>query len=216
MKGIFECIRQHSEKPSPWLDRLTAVFKAMDAGYEQAAGQYGFVCRGCEENCCRSRFYHHTLLEYMAIYKGYVQLAFEVRQQVMARAAEYCRRHIKADDAGTRVMPWCPLNEKGRCLVYHLRPMICRLHGIPHALQHPGGRTVQGPGCDYFGTRHETMGHSPLDRTPFYRAVAGLEKEFRAALDVNVKIKQTIAEMILSFHSDESAEYPERRQGGDS
>ena len=210
MSRIFESIRQHGDALSTWLDKLTVVFNAMDAGYEQAAGQYGFVCGGCEENCCRSRFYHHTLLEYMAIYTGYTCLAAEERPQVIARASAYCRQQAEADANGAAARAWCPLNAEGRCMVYELRPMICRLHGIPHELQHPGGRTVQGPGCDFFGSRHETTGHSSLDRTPFYRAVAGLEKEFRAALDVNVKIKQTIAEMILSFRPEGS----EEQQGG--
>lgn len=199
MKHVLDSIRHHGREPSVWLDKLAAVFNAMDAGYEQAAGQYGFICRGCEENCCRSRFYHHTLVEYMAIYTGYSRLVAEERRQVIAQASAYCRQHAEADAKGVAARAWCPLNAEGRCMVYELRPMICRLHGIPHVLQHPGGRTVKGPGCEYFGSQHGTEGHFPLDRTPFYRAVAGLEKEFRAALDVNVKIKQTIAEMILSF-----------------
>jgi hypothetical protein len=83
--------------------------------------------------------------------------------------------------------------------------MICRLHGIPHALRQPGGTTVRGPGCEYFRSLHKKRGDACLDRTPFYRAMAGLEKEFRAALAVDVKFKQTIAEMILSFLPERSA-----------
>jgi len=196
---IFESIRPHGEGPSPWLDRLVAVFKAMDAGYEQVAGQYGFVCRGCEQNCCRSRFYHHSLLEYMAIYTGYSGLTDQERQRADTRAAEYCRQHAEADAAGTTVNAWCPLNENGQCLIYDLRPMICRLHGIPHALHQPGGGTVQGPGCDFFRSHCKIENGAAMDRTPFYKAMAGLEKEFRAALNARVKFKQTIAEMILSF-----------------
>jgi Fe-S-cluster containining protein len=216
MKRLFESIMQHAEKEPLWLDRLAAVFKTMDAGYEQTAGCHKFVCNGCEDNCCRTQFYHHTLLEYMAIHQGYTRLAPQERERVYARAVEYCRQPAGADDGGTRVKPWCPLNDKGRCLVYDLRPMICRLHGIPHMLQQPGGRTVQGPGCAYFMTHHPADEQAPLDRTPFYKEMSGLEKKFRAELSVNVKFKHTIAEMILSFHSDDAAEYPDRRQGVDS
>lgn len=216
MTRIFDNIRQHGDALSPWLDRLAAVFKVMDAGYEQTAGRHGFVCRGCEDNCCQTRFYHHTLLEYMAVYHGYTRLAPKQRERVYARAVEYCRQHAEADDAGTRVKPWCPLNDKGRCLVYGLRPMICRLHGIPHMLQQPGGRTVQGSGCEHFVSLHPSEAHAPLDRTPFYKEMSGLEKKFRAELNVNVKFKHTLAEMILSFHSDDSAAFPEREQGGDA
>ena len=201
MKGIFECIQQHSAKPSPWLERLAGIFNAMDAGYEQVAGRHGFVCRGCEDNCCRTRFYHHTLLEYTALYRGYALLPVDEKQRAVERASEYCRRHTEADAAGTRVQPWCPLNENGRCLSYDVRPMICRLHGIPHVLQQAGGRVVQGPACAYFESNHELENNPPLDRTPFYKAMAELEKSFRSALGVNVKFKQTIAEMILSFRT---------------
>ena len=210
MKRIFNDIEQHAGKESPWRDRLATVFNAMDAGYEQAAGQYGFICRGCEENCCKTRFYHHTLGEYMAIYTGYSRLAAGERRQVLARASAYCRQHAEADATGRAARAWCPLNHNGCCMIYDLRPMICRLHGIPHVLQHPGGRTVEGPGCEYFESHHKTEGHFPLDRTPFYRALAGLEKEFRAALGVTVKFRQTIAEMLLSFRSD----HPQEQQGG--
>lgn len=199
MKDIYIRIRQQDEALSPWIDRLAALFNTMDAGYEETAAGYGFVCRGCEDNCCRTRFYHHTVLEYMSIHKGYSCLSPRERRRVETRAADYCRQHARADAAGTVVKPWCPLNQDGRCLIYDLRPMICRLHGIPHALRHPGRGSVQGPGCDAFMSRHDDKRVAPLDRTPYYKAMAGLEKEIRAELDVHVTVKQTIAEMILSF-----------------
>ncbi len=205
----FESIRRHGVGPSPWFDRLVTVFNAMDAGYEKTAGNYGFVCQGCEDNCCQSRFYHHTLLEYMSIYRGFLGLTGQERQAVEVRAAEYCRQHAEADAAGTAVKPWCPLNANGRCLVYDVRPMICRLHGLPHVLCQPGGKVVQGPGCDTFQSHQPPGNSSFLDRTPFYKAMAGLEKEFRTELEVNVRIKQTIAEMIMSFLPGHS----ERMQG---
>jgi hypothetical protein len=88
--------------------------------------------------------------------------------------------------------------------------MICRLHGIPHVLHLPGGKTIEGPGCEYCMSNHATEKHAPLDRTPLYKEMSGLEKEFRTALSLNVKFKQTIAEMILSLHSEEAAEYPQK------
>jgi Fe-S-cluster containining protein len=199
VKDLFKSIRQQDEALSPWSDRLAALFNAMDAGYETSAAGYGFVCRGCADNCCRTRFYHHTVLEYMSIHKGYSCLAPRERRRVETRAADYCRQHARADAAGAVVKPWCPLNRDGKCLVYALRPMICRLHGIPHVLHHPGGGSVKGPGCDDFRSRCEDNTGVPLDRTPYYKAMAGLENEIRTELDVHVKVKQTIAEMILSF-----------------
>ena len=210
---IFNTIRQHAVNGSPWLERLAEVFTSMDAAYDQTAVRHGFVCRGCEDNCCRTRFYHHTLLEAMAIYSGYSRMRPQERQRVLARAVENCRQHAQADDAQTRAKPWCPLNEEGRCLVYDLRPMICRLHGIPHGLRLPGGKTVQGPGCDDFMSRHAADMHAPLDRTPLYTEMSGLERKLRTDLKIHVKFKQTIAEMILGFHAADSAECPQTPEG---
>ena len=191
-----------------FIPRLESLYRKMDKAYETCADIHGFICRGCEDNCCRTRFYHHTLLEAMAIYSGYVRMTPRGRERVNTRAIEYCRQHAEADAAGTRARPWCPLNEKGRCLVYDLRPMICRLHGIPHVLHLPNGKTVQGPGCDDFMSLQPSDKHPPLDRTPFYKELSGLEKAFRAELNANAKFRQTIAEMIMSFNPGDSAEDP--------
>lgn len=199
LKDIFEYLRQHGDELSPWLARLADVFRTMDAGYGETAQDYGFVCRGCEDNCCRSRFYHHTLLEYLAVYRGFSRLDDRAKQQVVLRADAYRRLHAAADADGTKANPWCPLNEAGRCLIYDERPLICRLHGIPYLLHQPGGGTVQGTGCEYFESHHETGNRALLNRTPFYKAMAGLERDFRAELSVYVKNRQTIAEMIESF-----------------
>ncbi len=43
----------------------------MDLKYKEAADYYGFDCTGCEDNCCFTRFFHHTLLEYLYIMEGY-------------------------------------------------------------------------------------------------------------------------------------------------
>ena len=61
----------------PFLDRLEILFSEMDRKYDEVADFYGFVCTGCENNCCLTRFYHHSLLEYLYLYEGYVALAQE-------------------------------------------------------------------------------------------------------------------------------------------
>jgi hypothetical protein len=58
------------ERYLPLLDRLAALFEQMDATYDAVAGQYGFQCHGCEDNCCQTRFYHHTLIEYLFLMEG--------------------------------------------------------------------------------------------------------------------------------------------------
>ncbi|HSM88690.1 MAG TPA: hypothetical protein VLT56_01580, partial [Desulfobacterales bacterium] len=52
------------------LKRLVPLYAAMDAAYEAAAAAYRFACMGCEESCCRTRFHHHTLVEYHGLRDG--------------------------------------------------------------------------------------------------------------------------------------------------
>ena len=92
---------------------------------------------------------------------------------------------------------WCPLNDDGLCTLYHFRPMICRLHGIPHELQKPGQSPVYGPGCETFDRRCGHKGYLKFDRTPFYRQVAMLEQEVKRAMGFDGKIRMSVAEMIL-------------------
>jgi hypothetical protein len=74
--------------------------------------------------------------------------------------------------------------------------MICRLHGIPHELNHPVKGRAMGPGCQEFVIQCGEKSYLPFDRTPLYRELADLEKSFRQATGLNVKMKMTIAEML--------------------
>jgi hypothetical protein len=62
----------------PLLDRLTSLFEQMDAAYDAVAGQYGFFCQGCADNCCRTRFHHHTLIEYLYLMEAMNDLDADV------------------------------------------------------------------------------------------------------------------------------------------
>lgn len=180
-----------------FIERLKRVYAAMDAAYGQAAAAYGFVCDGCEENCCRTRFHHHTLLEYLGLRQGFNQLPDERKAQIRENASAVVEQRIRDLAAGTDAKPMCPLNEAGRCALYARRPMICRLHGIPHEL-HPPGRAPQlGPGCAEFHRRCGRAVYHPFDRTPLYSELAHLESEFQQILGRHRKIRMTIAEMLL-------------------
>ena len=122
-----------------------------------------------------------------------------VQQQVKQLAGSVDDKHRKADRTGKTVRVMCPLNENSACLIYDYRPMICRLHGIPHELRKPGQKPVYGPGCDLFAERCGKSPYIPFDRTPFYQEMAGLEQVFRQALGRNDKIKMTIAKMLLQL-----------------
>ena len=185
------------EKTIAFFDRLQNLFADMDRRYGIAARSYGFECRGCEDTCCRTRFYHHTHLEYQFIRMGIETLNPSVQLSIRAKAEAVCRRTEQADSQGLAVRLMCPLNHNGMCSLYHYRPMICRMHGIPHQLQKPGQPILHGPGCGAFDKRCGDKPYFKFDRTRFYFEMAGLENEFRQAAGLTGKIKLTIAEMIL-------------------
>lgn len=190
----------HYDKYLSFLDRLRAIYIGMDQKYAEAADFYGFYCRGCQDNCCFTRFYHHTFLEYLYLLEGYNTLENEKQVEVKSRAREVCRKTEEADEKGRTVRLMCPLNFDGLCILYSHRPMICRLHGIPHELHRPPGRNAMyGPGCPTFTKQCRDKGYFKFDRTPFYIELAELEKELRQAVDMRGKIKMTIAQMISDF-----------------
>lgn len=181
------------------MKELIALFDDMDRAYDQVAGQCGFECNGCEDNCCRTRFYHHTLAEYLCLKEGLADLDAEARQRLATRAATVVERMRNAEAAGGLVSEMCPLNENERCLLYALRPMICRLHGIPHQLRRPNGQVQTGPGCGDFDRQCGLSPNAVLDRTPLYTDMAQIEKQLRSLWDYKTKIKMTIAEMVVAI-----------------
>ena len=182
-----------------FLERLKAIFADMDRKYKQAADGYGFDCKGCEDNCCMTRFYHHTLVEYVYMLEGFSALDNKTRHGVKHRAAEVCRKTIRADEKQEPVRLMCPLNFDGLCRLYAYRPMICRLHGIPHEIRQSRQGVVYRPGCGAFEEAFHDKSYFKFDRTPFFFEMAGLEKEFKQVLGLNQKFKMTVAEMIETF-----------------
>lgn len=190
--------------PKDLLENARQLFGEMDQAYERSARQMGFECKGCRDNCCRTRFNHHTLLEYFYLRSGFTQLPAARRKRIWDRATEICRKAANGEKHDTTFRPMCPLNEEERCVLYAHRPMICRLHGVPHFLRRPDGRIQVGPGCSDFYIQSQVPDDRRLDRTPIYAAMAGLERRLRQRLGYGTKIKMTVAEMILH-------EIPERR-----
>lgn len=185
-----------TDHPS-FLDRLSHVFKSMDQAYDQVAGAYGFQCRGCEDNCCYSRFYHHTLLEYAYLHQGIHTLSPDRRDAVLERARQVVDANQREDRTGTSERMICPLNEDGLCLTYVHRPMVCRLHGLAHELRKPGLEPVRSPGCGLFTQKTRDMDYISFDRTPFYMDLAHLERDFRLATGITDRLKLTIAEILV-------------------
>ena len=181
------------------LRAVTELFAEMQSAYQDHARAYGFDCHGCDDNCCATRFYHHTLLELIVLQQGLATLSADRRMRVRERSREICRiyRDRPAERTGRRVM--CPLNEDRKCILYPYRPMICRLHGIPHELKMPAGGVQHHPGCHWFSERvGSTRPRGAFDRTPFYGRMAELEKGLRRELGLDRRIKLTVAEILLA------------------
>jgi hypothetical protein len=182
-----------------FLNRFQRLLHRMDEAYAKAAEHYGFHCDGCDDSCCRTRFYHHTHLEYLYLCTGFERLGAERRTEIRRIADRYCRALADAEKQNVALQRMCPLNFEGRCSLYAYRPMICRLHGIPHSLRLPGRGPVYGTGCEAFQRRCGQPSDIVFDRTPHYLQLAELESEFMRAFGLNRRIKMTVAAMILHF-----------------
>ena len=185
----------------PFLDRLQAAYTAMDREYDKAAACYGFNCSECRDNCCQSRFHHHTYIEYLFVLEGLKTLIPAKQNEIISKAMAACRGSAQANQAGKPLRRMCSLNFDNLCILYPYRPMICRLHGIPHELQKTSQNRVYGAGCSTFDKKCSGKGYFKFDRTPFYMEMATLEMEFKQAAGINGKIKMTIAEMLISSAS---------------
>jgi len=187
------------DKQRSFLNRLQSVYAQMDSKYRQVADFYQFHCKGCDDNCCETHFHHHTIIEFLYLQSGYNALPAEKRKCIRDDAGDVYR--LKCERKNTRIM--CPLNSEGLCVLYAHRPMICRLHGLPHELCKPGGSSIQSPGCDAFAKQCQEKSFSDnraeFDRTPFYRQIAMLEQELRKTVEFTSKIKMTVAEMVVTF-----------------
>lgn len=177
-----------------FFSRIAGLYENMDRAYGLVAEKALFTCRGCQDNCCETRFYHYTLVEVLYLLKGFSVLPEEERRRMEERA-EAWYQSMKSHDAEGNAIPFrglCPLNVEGRCRVYAQRPMICRLHGVPWKMLGRSGE-VTGPGCEVFG---DGVDSPCLDRTPHYRELALLEQDLRKKSGFDGRIRLSIAEML--------------------
>jgi len=134
--------------------------------------------------------------------RGFNTLDISRQLEILGR----CRGIIKAkeDDAfGEEYRnAVCALNFEGLCVLYEYRPMICRLAGIPHTIMRPDGTTTESGGCiRYLQEIQKDRVNLAIDRTDFYRHMAGLEIEVVRAAGKRT-ISRTVAETL-------GLEYPE-------
>lgn len=186
-----------SPTDTPFFKRLTALYARMDEAWKTAAAHYGFVCRGCPENCCETEFYHHTHIERNYLLSGLATLALPMVETIQAKAVDVCKARAATEVTGEPLRVMCPLNSDGLCQLYRFRPMICRLHGIPHELTRPGVIPSRQPGCRAGGHLFDSASYHQFDRTPFYTEMAQIEMDYRRATNNQTRLKLTIAEMVL-------------------
>ncbi|MBF0242642.1 MAG: hypothetical protein HQK64_09235 [Desulfamplus sp.] len=179
--------------------QLENLYLEMDRAWEQVAILYGFQCNGCDENCCETEFFHHTFVEKDYLLKGFNEL---LPPQIIAakkRAKKVSTKRAIASKKGESIRIMCPLNQEQKCIIYKFRPMICRLHGLPHELLKSNSlNPILSSGCKAGSEIFDQAGYIKFDRTPFYLKMAEIEKEYlNRVVGKFVRNKETIAQMLL-------------------
>jgi len=180
-----------------FLSRIKHIFDTMERSYDEIASHYGFSCKGCTENCCTQRFHHHTLAEYLYLLEGMKKADPELVQTILMRAKVVTDTYWRELEAGEILPLMCPVNTEGRCTLYEYRPMICRMHGLPHRFTKPDATEVRGGGCGRF--EEQFTADKTVDRTWAYTELAHLERELRMKLNYRTRIKKTTAEMLMDM-----------------
>ena len=175
---------------------IIALYEKMDAAWNATAEKYGFTCNGCHDNCCATLFFHHTHMERAYLRQGFKTLGPALKKEIRKNAKQFIQAMTETKDSTETIRIMCPANKDGRCVLYPYRPMICRLHGIPHQLTKPGKPTVKAPGCHAGEALFNAADH-PFDRTPFYQEMSLAEMQFRRTHGKTQRIRQTIAQMLL-------------------
>lgn len=161
------------------------------------AGGENLSCRSGCSGCCKALF-DISLLDAWTLREEFNRLPVSVREQVKARCAprltELKRRwpqltppYILNDlpeeewtDMPEDDQESCPLlDQEGRCLVYASRPMICRLHGLPHI--DINGEDFSGVVCSLHRTDPEKILPEDVVRWHFretFEAEVALMREF--------------------------------------
>jgi Fe-S-cluster containining protein len=178
--------------------RMRDIYDVMDEAYDKVQRHYGFSCEGCTDNCCTQRFHHHTLAEYYYLLEGLKQADPELVRQIMRKAGVVVESYEKERGLGEMLPLMCPINFDGLCRIYEHRPMICRMHGLPHRFKRPDGREERGGGCARFSDEHPKVDWT-VDRTKAYAGLAKVEAEIRRRTLIRDRVKLTTAEMLIDL-----------------
>jgi hypothetical protein len=171
----------------------------MEAEYDDLASRIGLSCAQCADNCCVSYFQHHTYIEWAYLWQGLNTFDPAQKDGILKRAERNVEQSAEILGQGGRPRLMCPLNEKGWCILYPYRLMICRLHGVPNQVRMPNGQVKHFPGCHVC---QELTAHMPrvpvLDRTPLYIELVQLERDFLGSQRGSLpKVDMTLSEMLV-------------------
>ena len=97
-------------------NQLVARVDALCAGITAAIGEQITCSAGCS-SCC-------TAITVFPVEAAAIRNALE---QMPEQQSDAIRRHVAEHAADER----CPLLFQHRCLLYEVRPIICRTHGLP-------------------------------------------------------------------------------------
>lgn len=184
--------------------QIEALYLDMEKAYAAVAAPIGLTCDGCPDNCCDSYFLHHTYLEWAYLWYGVSRLEAEKILILRHRARAYEQQARLLIEKGIRPQLMCPLNEKGRCMLYHYRLMVCRTHGVPASLTRPDGQRLNFPGCfrvqDIIEqSDDERLGQHSMERTALLQRLVMLEQRFTVGRRQGLpKLKMTIASMLVA------------------
>lgn len=181
------------------IDELQGIYVEMGSAYDRVAAQLEFGCLGCSDNCCDSYFLHYTYLEWAYLWLGLHLLPEEKINELQDRARKDIITCERALQQGERPQVMCPLNEKGLCLVYQHRLIVCRTHGVPAVMTRPDGRKLSFPGCFRCQEMVEGVDDLPyVERTEMLGKLALLENDLlQGKRHLLPKVKLTIAEMLV-------------------
>lgn len=183
--------------------RVSEIYARLESEYGKVATAIGLDCRDCSDNCCDSYFLHHTYLEWAYLWRGLRALPARQLEEVRGWADRYRDECRKAEQLGQRPQVMCPLNERGLCILYAHRLLVCRTHGVPAKMRRPDGRQLDFPGCfrcqELVAAREQQGLKTPrVDRTALLTELARIEDELLEHKRHRFpRVRMTIAEMIL-------------------
>lgn len=196
---------------SNFLDNMRSLYEAMQRDYDSVAQHYGFSCQGCTDNCCTQRFFHYTWSEHLYLLEGMRQADPNLAAEILAKSRQVVAEYHKEPDPLSPTPLMCPVNFNGLCSLYSHRPMICRMHGLPHRFRDPHGRETRGGGCSVFDS-NTTKVDWTVNRTPHYTTLARIEGELRARRHITGSLRLTTAEMIIKMANDGALNFEDTPQ----